>query len=96
MLHCKTQYAAMQTDGLLLASGMPRLVPEDDAAPLPSQKGTKMSKTAMSNTAMSKTASFGVAPSVTIFSRLMAAIDRILMAHARVAMRNGDLPYFGL
>jgi hypothetical protein len=81
----------MGTDGLLLASGMPRLVPEDDAAPLPSQKGTKMSKTAMS-----KTASFGVAPSVTIFSRLMAAIDRILMAHARVAMRNGDLPYFGL
>ena len=45
---------------------------------------------------MSKTASLGFAPSASLFSRLLAAIDRALMAHARIANRNGDLPYFGL
>ena len=45
---------------------------------------------------MSKTASFGFAPSTTLFSRFMANIDRLLMASARIAIRNGDLPYFGL
>jgi hypothetical protein len=45
---------------------------------------------------MSKTASFPLAPSGNLFNRLMARIDRLLMAHARVAIRNGDLPYFGL
>jgi hypothetical protein len=45
---------------------------------------------------MSKTASFGFAPSASIFGRLMATIDRLLMASARIAVRNGDLPYFGL
>ena len=45
---------------------------------------------------MSKTASVGFAPSTTLFGRLMAAIDRALMASARAALRNGDLPYFGL
>jgi hypothetical protein len=45
---------------------------------------------------MSKTASFGFAPSATLFSRFMANIDRLLMASARIAIRNGDLPYFGL
>jgi hypothetical protein len=45
---------------------------------------------------MSKTAALGVAPSHTLFGRLMATIDRLLMASARIAIRNGDLPYFGL
>ncbi len=45
---------------------------------------------------MSKTASIRFAPSNTLFSRLMALIDRLLMASARIAARNGDLPYFGL
>jgi hypothetical protein len=45
---------------------------------------------------MSKTASFGYAPPNTLFGRLMANIDRLLMASARIAIRNGDLPYFGL
>ena len=45
---------------------------------------------------MSKTAAFGLAPSATPFARLMATIDRLLMASARIAIRNGDLPYFGL
>jgi hypothetical protein len=26
----------------------------------------------------------------------MATIDRLLMASARIAIRNGDTPYFGL
>ena len=45
---------------------------------------------------MSKTASIGFAPSITLFGRLMASIDRALMTSARAALRNGDLPYFGL
>ena len=45
---------------------------------------------------MSKTASIGLAPSSTFFARLMASIDRLLTASARIANRNGDLPRFGL
>ena len=50
------------------------------------QKGTKMPKTA--------SATF--VPSSNLFARLMASIDRLLMASARIAVRNGDMPYFGL
>jgi hypothetical protein len=45
---------------------------------------------------MSKTASIGLLPSNTLLSRLMAAIDRLLTASSRIAIRNGDLPRFGL
>jgi hypothetical protein len=45
---------------------------------------------------MSKTASLRLPASPSLFGRLMAGIDRVLMAHARIAIRNGDLPYFGL
>ncbi len=45
---------------------------------------------------MSKTASVGFTPSTTLSGRLMASIDRLLMTWARAAVRNGDLPYFGL
>jgi hypothetical protein len=46
---------------------------------------------------MSKTASFGLAASRTLVSRLMmATIDGLLMASARTALRNGDASYFGL
>ena len=45
---------------------------------------------------MSKTASLSLAPSSTFFGRLMASIDRLLTASARIAIRNGDLPRFGL
>ena len=45
---------------------------------------------------MSKTASIGFARSTTLFGRLMASIDRVLMTSARAALRNGDLPYFGV
>ena len=45
---------------------------------------------------MSKTASLPLASSGNLFGRLMAVIDRLLMTSARAAIRNGDLPYFGL
>jgi hypothetical protein len=45
---------------------------------------------------MSKTVSAGHAPSPTLLSRLLDAIDRALMASARAAIRNGDLPHPGL
>ena len=47
-------------------------------------------------TFMSKTASIGLLPSSTLFGRLMASIDRLLTASSRIAIRNGDLPHFGL
>jgi hypothetical protein len=48
---------------------------------------------------MSKAASFHSTPTVSLFSlfsRIMATIDRLLMASAGIAIRNGDLPYPGL
>jgi hypothetical protein len=45
---------------------------------------------------MSKTVSAGLAPSATLFSRLLDAIDRVLMASANAAVRNGDVPRVGL
>jgi hypothetical protein len=45
---------------------------------------------------MSKTATPTFAPSTGIFSRLLASIDRLLAASARISVRNGDVPYFGL
>ena len=45
---------------------------------------------------MSKTASATFAPPAGVFARLIALIDRLLAASARIAVRNGDLPYFGL
>ena len=47
-------------------------------------------------TQMSKTAAIGFAPSTTLLGRLMISIDRLLTTSARIAIRNGDLPYFGL
>ena len=66
---------------------MPRLAVETPRSdPLPSQKGTKMSRIA----------SLPFAPTASLFSRFMATVDRLLMASARIATRNGDLPYPGL
>ena len=45
---------------------------------------------------MSKTASLGLMPPASLFGRMMTTIDRLLMAHASLAIRNGDLPYPGL
>ena len=45
---------------------------------------------------MSKTAAIGLVPSSTLVRRLLASIDRLLTASSRIAIRNGDLPHFGL
>lgn len=45
---------------------------------------------------MSDTASIGTLPATTIPGRLMAFIDRLLIRSSCIAVRNGDLPYFGL
>jgi hypothetical protein len=45
---------------------------------------------------MSKTASVALAPTSSLLARLIAAIDRLLIASARISVRNGDLPRFGL
>jgi hypothetical protein len=50
----------------------------------------------IATTTMSKTGSIGLLPSSTLFGRFMAVVDRLLMANANAAIRNGDLPYFGL
>jgi hypothetical protein len=85
MLHCKRLIAAMQTSLLLLASGIHRLFPEAELLRAP-EKGTKMSKTA----------AIGLVPTSTLFGRLLATIDRLLMQSAQIAIRNGDLPRFGI
>ena len=45
---------------------------------------------------MSKTVALPLVPSASLFARFVARLDRILMASARAAVRNGDVPYFGL
>jgi len=45
---------------------------------------------------MAKSAAITYAPTTSLFARLMTAIDRALSASARIAVRNGDLPRFGL
>jgi hypothetical protein len=45
---------------------------------------------------MSKTAALPLVPTASLFARFVAALDRVLMVSARAAIRNGDLPYFGL
>ena len=77
----------MQTSLLFVVSGIHKLLPDHEAELLRHfRKGTSMSKTA----------SIGLLPSSTLFGRLMASIDRLLTASSRIAIRNGDLPYFGL
>jgi hypothetical protein len=45
---------------------------------------------------MSKTATITLSPSATLLGRFLARLDQVLMASANAALRNGDLPYFGL
>lgn len=40
---------------------------------------------------MSNTAAIAFAPSATLFSRVLAAIDRSLMTYAELTIRNGDV-----
>ncbi|MBR0800550.1 hypothetical protein JQ615_34825 [Bradyrhizobium jicamae] len=41
---------------------------------------------------MSKTTTIALAPSATLFARLLATVDRLLMKSAEISNRNGDLP----
>lgn len=45
---------------------------------------------------MSKTATIALSPSNTFFGRLMATLDRWLMAYAEWNIRNGDIPRCGV
>jgi hypothetical protein len=45
---------------------------------------------------MSDATSIQFAPINSFLGRLLASIDRLLLASAHAAVRNGDLPYFGL
>jgi hypothetical protein len=45
---------------------------------------------------MSKTATIAIPSSNGLFGRLLASIDKLLMKSAEIAVRNGDLPHFGL
>lgn len=45
---------------------------------------------------MSNTVSIPFAPTNGLLGRLLASIDRLLLSSAHAAVRNGDLPYFGL
>jgi len=40
---------------------------------------------------MSRTASIAFAPSGSLFGRLFASIDRLLLAYAEITIRNGDV-----
>jgi hypothetical protein len=78
-------HVAMQTSLLYLASGIPILASHSE--PLSTlDRGQNMSKTA----------SIGLAPSTTLFGRLFAAIDRLLLAYAEMEIRNGDVPRCGI
>nr|GAJ34183.1 hypothetical protein BDOA9_0133810 [Bradyrhizobium sp. DOA9] len=87
MLQCERSHAAMQTSGWTVASGIHKLsfdMRQQDC--LFSRKGFPMSKIA----------SVALAPSSSLFARLLAALDGLLMASAEISNRNGDLPRFGL
>jgi hypothetical protein len=45
-------------------------------------------------TTMSSTTSFAFVPSATPLSRLLAAVDRWLLAYAEITIRNGDIPRY--
>ena len=45
---------------------------------------------------MTKILALPLASTNTLLNRLLATLDAVLMASARAAIRNGDLPYFGL
>ncbi len=45
---------------------------------------------------MSKTASIALAPSSSLFARLFAHLDRLLLTYAEMMIRNGDVPRSGV
>ena len=45
---------------------------------------------------MSKTATLRLAPAPSLFDRLFASIDRLLLAYAEATIRGGDVPRCGI
>jgi hypothetical protein len=45
---------------------------------------------------MSKLAATSTSAANTLFGRLLAGIDRLLLSNAAIAIRNGDVPRVGL
>ncbi len=45
---------------------------------------------------MSKIASVEPSSSDTLFARLFAALDRLLLVYAEMEIRNGDIPRIGI
>ena len=87
MLHCTYQNAAMQTKALSWYLVYIKLA----------SRRTGVSATPRNQRVnMAKTASIALSPSATLFGRLVASIDRLLMAYAEMNIRNGDVPRFGL
>ena len=87
MLHCTDQNAAMQTKPLFWYLVYITSFWETTGWPVP--PGNQRAN-------MSKTATVALTPRTTLFGRLLAVIDQVLMANARIAIRNGDVPRFGL
>lgn len=90
MLRCSVDYAAMQTSALSWYLVYIRCIPRVRGGPPAAsnkEKGNLMSRTA--------SAAFH-APSSGLFSRLLATVDRLLLAYAEMAIRNGDIPRHGV
>lgn len=87
MLQCDDTIVAMQTKRLFVASGIRKLFPDH---------ARSYSASSERGQTMSKTAPIALLPASSLFSRLMAFIDRLLIESSRIAVRNGDLPRFGL
>jgi hypothetical protein len=45
---------------------------------------------------MSKTATIALVPSSSLFGRLFATLDRLLLNYAEMTIRNGDVPRSGV
>jgi hypothetical protein len=88
MLHCNIKNAAMQTSSLrwhplYLKSGRVK-------------RHHKRATHHPENPNMSESISIALPEPTSLFGRLLAAVDRALMASAQIAIRNGDLPRLGL
>jgi hypothetical protein len=71
----------MQTNQLLVVSGIHKLVFErSELLPIRNQGAT-----------MSKTVSLRLSPSPSLFGRLFASLDRMLLTYAEMTIRNGDV-----
>jgi hypothetical protein len=83
---CNAHIFCCYANSIVVAGIWYAYVTRDETAQLPPNRATTMSKAA----------SIPFGPSTSVFSRIISVIDRLLMASARTANRNGDVPYFGL